>query len=187
MNLLPIFCLGFAFLLYSAEPVLAKDWSVISKESSIFFSGQQSDVEFEGQFKTFSADITFDTDQLETSSILVTIDTRSAGTGDKVYDSTLPQKGWLNVGEFPVATYRAASFEKSGTDYIAHGELTLLGVTKDVDLPFTLSINGERAEANGTATLKRLDYGIGKEADPEGEWVLDTIKVTVHMVAVQKK
>ncbi len=164
----------------------AKVWNVVDGESSISFSGQQSDVAFSGQFPKFSANISLDPDHLEMSSILATIDMTAVTTGDKVYDSTLPQKGWLNVAEFPVATYRATRFKKSGSGYVAHGKLTLLGVTKDVDLPFTLDINGDRAEAKGTAVLKRLDYGIGKDADPEGEWVLDRVDVTVHIVAVQK-
>ena len=54
--------------------------------------------------------------------------------------------------------------------YIAHGELTLRGVTLPVDLPFTLTIvqdaaGQHTARMEGSTTLKRLDFGIG-----QGDW-----------------
>ena len=50
---------------------------------------------------------------------------------------------------------------RGGNQYEARGRLTIKGQSRDVDLPFTLSIDGNRASMRGQTTIDRRDYGIG--------------------------
>ena len=57
-----------------------------------------------------------------------------------------------------------------------HGDLTLHGVTKPVDVEFTLNRVGnnpyrfkQKAGFSATATIKRADFGITRYADVIGE------------------
>ena len=45
---------------------------------------------------------------------------------------------FLRCEKFPDITFQSKSVEKKGNDYVAHGTLTIKGVSKDVDLPFEL-------------------------------------------------
>jgi len=55
--------------------------------------------------------------------------------------------------------------EKTGKGFVAHGTLTIRGVSKDVDLPFELvgPVSTPKAKllaANGTLTINRQDFGV---------------------------
>jgi len=61
---------------------------------------------------------------------------------------------------------------ESGDTYEAHGQLTIRDVTREVKLPFELSIGTDPdaadrllASAKGDVTISRLDYGLG-----QGDW-----------------
>jgi polyisoprenoid-binding protein YceI len=96
----------------------------------------------------------------------VTIDLASVATGDAQRDQSLPSADWFNVAEAPQAVFTATRFEKTAEGrYIAHGELQLRGVTRPVDLPFQLRIDGDTAHARGQTSLDRLAFGVG-----QGEW-----------------
>ncbi|OIN87194.1 MAG: hypothetical protein AUJ12_02930 [Alphaproteobacteria bacterium CG1_02_46_17] len=179
-------------ILLSLTPAAMADapiWAVDPSNSKIEFSGTQSGEAFTGQIRDFKAEITFDADHLDQSHILATIDMSSAQTGDKMIDGSLSSDEWLNPGKFPKAVFETVSLEDKGSGkeniehYVAHGHLTILGVSKDMELPFSLKTEGQHAIMDGQLTLNRLDYGIGKDADGNAEWVSDPILVKIHVEA----
>jgi polyisoprenoid-binding protein YceI len=58
------------------------------------------------------------------------------------------------------------------------GSLTLHGVTKDVPVSFQFVAMGAGAKLDGTATLKRLDFGVGQGDWKSTEWIADAVKVS---------
>ena len=76
---------------------------------------------------------------------------------------------------------------RGGDRYEAHGQLTIRDVTRDVVLPFELTIEetggGKVANAVGELTISRLDYGVG-----QGEWastktVGEEVVIRIEIVA----
>jgi polyisoprenoid-binding protein YceI len=134
----------------------------------------------QGRFDTWKADIVFSPDALDRSKVTVTIDTASAKTGDDQRDASLPSGDWFDAATHPKATFTAARFEKTGAErYVAHGSLSLRGVTRPVDLPFRLKITGDKAQMSGDTSLDRIAFGVG-----QGEFAAtDQIpaKVAVHV------
>jgi cytochrome b561 len=178
-------------ILFFAAPSFAKDvlparWTVDPAASAISFSGTNSGREFSGTFKSWTADIVFDPASLETSSVSASIDTGSARTGEKTYDGTLPTAEWFNVKAFPAATFESKAFRQTGdTTYEVDGTLAIKGISQDITLPFTLTIEDGKALMEATTTLDRLLYKIGAESDPKGDWVSKDITVTIKITAAR--
>jgi cytochrome b561/polyisoprenoid-binding protein YceI len=145
-------------------------WTVNAASSSIGFGYTYEDENgasnFNGRFSRWRADIRFDPANLEQSSAIVQIDLGSASTGVAVHDGALPGADWFNVAAFPNATFRTTRIRARGEGrYEARGDLTIRGETRSVDLPFTLTIDGDRARMNGSTTIDRRDFGIGEGGD----------------------
>ncbi|MBV9509367.1 MAG: YceI family protein [Caulobacteraceae bacterium] len=161
-------------------------WSVDPARSKLSFQGKMNGEAFNGVFRRWTAQIVFDPKALAASSVQVTVDAASAGTGDADRDQALPSDDWLAADKFAKASFTARSFrDLGGGKYQAAGELTLRGVSRPVVLPFTLSISGDTARMNGQVVLDRTAFGVG-----QGQWktgdVVDT-KVTVIVVLIARQ
>ena len=91
---------------------------------------------------------------------------------------------WFNTVKFPVAHFASTSIKSLGGDrYEIAGKLSMKGITRDLVVPVVVKADasGNRI-AEGTFSLKRLEYKVG-----EGEWadtgtVADDVRVHVRMV-----
>jgi polyisoprenoid-binding protein YceI len=159
-----------AFFLF-AIPAHAENWVIDGEQSSLTFDGTQMGAGFIGRLTDFDGEIVFDPANPAAGHALIKIKMASTGTGSDDRDAYIGKKEWFDSESFPESVYKIDSFEKkTENQYIAHGQLTLKGVTLPVDLPFTLTITTDQtgnkvANVEGEATLKRLDFGIGT-----GEW-----------------
>jgi polyisoprenoid-binding protein YceI len=66
------------------------------------------------------------------------------------------------------------------------GALTLRGVTKDVPIDFQFIKTAAAAKLEGSAKLKRLDFGAGKGDWKSTEWVADAVKISFSLVLKPK-
>jgi polyisoprenoid-binding protein YceI len=162
----------------------AGGWTIDKAKSRIEFSGTQTGKEFKGAFGTFDAAIVFDLADLSGARVDVSVDTASAKTGDKQRDDALPGGDWFSAKAFPTATFSSSEVVATGEGaYEARGTLTIRGVARDLVLPFTLSIDGGRAVADGSATLVRTDFGVGQGEFATGQWVGLDVAVAFHIEA----
>ena len=163
-------------------------WRVDANASSIgfgftFSDAEQGDARFNGRFTRWRADIRFDPNNLPGSTARVVIEMASAVDGVALHERNLPTAPWFNVAAHPTATFRAAEFRRlGGANYEARGELTLRGRTRNVTLPFTLNITGNRAVMNGRTTIDRTDFDIGEDTDAD-EMISRDVEVVVHIEA----
>lgn len=141
----------------------AGNWSMIAEESILRIQADQQGSAFEAVFERFSADITLDPDDQENASIIVEIDSASFASGLPDRDATVRNNDWMDVAAFPLAYWRstAVTLMEDGR-YQADGILDIRGVTLDVPLLFTLSIEGDRAHAIGEASFDRFAIQLGR-------------------------
>lgn len=171
----------------AAGSARAATWTLDPAKSRLGFVGTQSGEAFKGTFKTWTATIEFDPAKPEAAHVAVTIDVASATTGDAQKDAAMPEADWFAASQFAKATFEATGFVSTGKDaYRTTGKLSLRGVSKDVTLPFSLSISGDQAHAVGQAKLVRTDFGVG-----QGQWANDQIvaldvEVDVDLVATRQ-
>ena len=153
--------------------------------SRLEFAGVQAGAEFKGVFHKFTAAIEFAPDALATARFDVVIDAASVDSQDKDRDTTIKGPDIFDVAHFPSAHYVSRSFAKTASGYTAQGSLTLRGVTKDVPVAFQFT-PGAQPKLDGTANLKRLDFGAGQGDWKSTEWIKDAVKVRFALVLVPR-
>jgi polyisoprenoid-binding protein YceI len=156
----------------------AVQWTLQPKDSQLSFVGTQAGAPFEGKFEKFTADIKFDPKDLASARFDVSIDTASVNTRDGERDSTLKGSDLFSVKQFPTARYVAEKFTDTGKgQFSATGKLTLRNVTKDTPIQFTFEENSAGAWLKGSASIKRLDFGVGQGDWKDTETVANDVKV----------
>jgi polyisoprenoid-binding protein YceI len=119
-----------------------------------------------GSFQNFLGSIAFDTLDITRSSITLFIRANSINTGFDRRDKDLKGKDFFDVEKFPSITFTSREVAKNGEGFILRGPLTMHGVTKEIEIPFTYNghvkdvIGDDRIGFEGHLTLKRKDYGI---------------------------
>jgi polyisoprenoid-binding protein YceI len=151
-------------------------------QSHLGFTGVQAGAEFKGEFHKFTASVEFAPDALASSHFDVQIDMSSEDSKDKDRDQTVKGPDVFDVAHNPTAHYVTKSITKTASGYSAVGALTLRGVTKDVPIDFQFTQAGSGAKLEGSAKLKRLDFGVGQGEWKSTEMVNDGVKVNFSLL-----
>lgn len=175
-------CLTAAALALVCHGVQAAEWKLLPG-SALTFSGVQTEQKFTGHFSRFDAKISLDPEKPDEANIVVTVDIASAATGDRQRDAALPSKDWFDAAGFPQATFASRKVTKTAAGYEAVGDLTLRGVSKEIHLPFTLAIDGRKAQASGHVDLRREIFGVGQGEWANGDWVALNVAVDFDLKA----
>jgi len=178
--------LSMATLVASAGAADAASYVSDPASSHLDFVGVQAGAEFKGTFHKFTSTVDFAPDALASAHIDVQIDLNSIDTKDNDRDKTLRGPDIFDIAHFPTAHYVTHGITKTATGYTATGALTLHGVTKDVPITFQFTPSGPNAKLEGTASLKRLDFGVGQGDWKSTEWIADAVKVSFSLALMAK-
>ena len=147
----------------------ARDWRMIEDESTLAFVFRQMGSPVRGTFEDFTADISFDPAAPEAASVRTEIRIDSVDTRNSERDAGIVGADWFDTATYPVAVFESTSFShQGGDDYAVTGLLTVRDVTEEVTVPFTISVNGDRATASGAIDMDRRTFEIGR-----GDWAGD--------------
>lgn len=141
----------------------AENWTVAADTSSVGFSAEQQGGKFNGKFDRFTAMIDFDPATPGDGSIVGVVETESVDTKDYDRDASLVDSDWFDPSEHPEATFESTSIEAAADGmFVAHGNLTLKGTTKPIDLMFSFDQNGSSAKFDGKMAINRFDFNVGQ-------------------------
>jgi polyisoprenoid-binding protein YceI len=178
----------------SAYAGVTSVWEVDLSVSRVGFVARQTGSPVPGRFEQFSADIRFDPNALDTSAIRVEIVIASVATENAERDDVIRSKEMFDTATWPTALFEADSFDRTDENgsYIAHGRLTLRDVTRDVDLPFTLTIVPHPdtpdlllARVAGALDILRIDYGVGQGPWRDTSMVANEVTIEIEIAATQ--
>lgn len=156
----------------------ATQWSMQPKDSKLAFAGTQAGAAFEGTFEKFAADIQFDPKDLPGSHFDVRIEMASVNSRDGERDDIIKSPDLFDVKRWPSSHYVAEKFTGKGAGkFGATGKLTLRDITRDVPIEFTFENKNGSAWLKGSATLKRLDFGVGQGEWKDTEAVANEVKI----------
>jgi polyisoprenoid-binding protein YceI len=177
-------------LVCGSVALAAAQWTLQPKESKLTFVATQAGAEFEGAFKSFTADIRFDPQDLAGSRFDVKIDMASVDSQDSERDDTIKSDDLFAVKQFPSAHYVADKFtvqgnNKGGNTFTGTGKLTLRNATREVPIEFTFEQKNGSAWLKGSAQLKRLDFGVGQGDWKDTENVGNEVKVNFVLLLKQ--
>jgi polyisoprenoid-binding protein YceI len=148
-----------------------------------------------GRFTDFQGSVVMDPDTKEFKEIEAVIQTSSVNTNNKKRDDHLRSPDFFHVAKHPTMTFKMKSYTKTGDQYTAIGNLTLLGVTKEISLTGTYNgsvadpFGNTRVGFTGEGTINRKDFGMQwtKTMDKGGLVVGDTVKIRLEIEAIQEK
>lgn len=142
-----------------------------------------------GKFTDFAITLNHDEKDVTKSSVSVVIKTTSVDTGIERRDAHLRNADFFDVERFPEITFKSERIEKKGNQLIAHGPLTMHGVTKQIALPFTITGTFKHPANNKTSigysakmVLNRRDYGINYARQDNPTFLGDEITVEIELV-----
>ena len=98
----------------ASVPAIAADYAVDPAANEIRFAGTHAGRDFEGVFAAWSVQISFDPDDLATSSLSASFDPTSAATGNPQYDGTLPTGDWFVAKNHPEVTFKSEAITDNG-------------------------------------------------------------------------
>ena len=149
-------------------PVPGGDYNIDPAHSIIGFSIRHLEIAWvEGRFKDFKGTVHFDESDVTKSSVEFDARVESIDTGVADRDKHLRTADFFDVAKYPDMTFKSRRVERKGKDsYVLHGDLTLKGVTKQVQLPFTMTgaikdpWGNTRFGIKAQTKINRRDYGI---------------------------
>ncbi|MEM7069644.1 MAG: YceI family protein [Pseudomonadota bacterium] len=113
--------------------------------TEVIFSWSHAGVSIQsGEFTTANGTLNLDPENVENSTISVTIDANSVTTGFGPLDDHIKTKDFLEVETYPEITFKSTSVKQTGDETAdVTGDLTIHGVTKPVVLKTTLTHRGD--------------------------------------------
>ena len=156
---------GLAALLV-AQPLFAANFKVDGPHATMGFRVAHLVIhKVTGTFNDFEASLQYDPDDLSAFSLMVTIQVASVDTNNDMRDNHLRSSDFFDAENHPTITFESTKLSKMGDSYAVHGDLTIRGVTKAIELP--VEIIGPMTVGNntivaiaGSTTIDRLDYGV---------------------------
>jgi len=153
--------------------------SVLSSSAQtgeIQFNGIHAEKSFNGVFKQWTLNTNFDPTNQSLSTFELIIDANSISTGNTFYDETLSEEDWFDPENYPKITFIASDINKiNATEIKLSGTLTIKDLQTPLEFTATLTDNNR---LDTSFILSRLQLGLGKNADPEAEWVDENIQLT---------
>jgi polyisoprenoid-binding protein YceI len=149
-----------------------------------------------GYFDEVSAVADIDPDKPEASSVEVTISTDSIRTNNGVRDNDLRSSNFLEVGKYPVITFKSTGVQTVGPDrYTLTGDLTIKGNTRPVTLEVTRygefndqGMMGHRISYGAQTKINRKDFGLTFNAVLDGRLVVsEEIQITIEGELVEQQ
>ena len=146
----------------------------------------------QGRFDEFDADIDFDSENPENSTVTFTIEAPSVETGWAKRDQQIRGADFLNVVEHPAIVFASKQIDVTGHDTaIMVGELSMNGKTREETFDVRMrklapSPFGQNLLTGGfvaEAAIDRTSYGVSYGADAIGNEVL--VRVDLEIVEDQ--
>ncbi|GAA3491881.1 MULTISPECIES: YceI family protein [Streptomyces] len=183
----------------AVDPSLAAltgTYTVDASHSSIGFTARHAMVtNVRGAFTDHEGTLTLDGSNPAASGASITVRMASIDTGAPDRDNHLRSADFFDVETYPEMTFRSTGAEQlGGSDYRITGDLTIKDITRplSIDLEFNGSatdpFGNERVGFEGSATIKRSDWGLTWNAALEAGGVLvsDKIKLNFDISAIKQ-
>src|SRR5881628_2689719 len=145
-----------------------------------------------GRFKDYTGFIEMDPDAKTVKSIEAVIQTASLDTNHGKRDTHLKSPDFFNAEKFPMKSYKKIG----DNQYRTKGDLTLLGMTKEIVLTGTINgllpkdpMGNTRAGFSAHGKINRQDFGMkwSKVLDNGGLVVGDDVDINLEIEVIKQK
>lgn len=175
----------------------AQTWQVDAKNSKVQFTVAHMGIaELVGYFEDYKVQLKPVKEDLSEIAIDMEVATASINTGIEKRDEHLRSKDFFDTEQFPAMTFKSKTYKKGLRGlFKLLGDLTLLGVTKEIELlikPGTNIVtdlkNKKRIGFVAIGVLKRSDFGLdfNLNMDNESKYISDEVEIYITMQFVQE-
>lgn len=163
----------------TSDNTVSQPWEIDRAHSSITFTITHFFTPVDGTFDDYQTEILFNPEDLENSSVEITIPVESINTKNERRDNHLKSEDFFNTSEWSDIRFVSNTIEQTGDNqFVARGELTIRDVTQSFDLPFELlgvmdhpmQENTQVAGIVANTSLNRTDFGVGV-----GDWAATAV------------
>ena len=179
---------GLASIL-AAGALFGGTYNVDSSHSNVGFKVKHMMISnVQGKFDKFTGSFEYDEKTKQLQSLQGNIEVASINTGDAKRDGHLKAPDLFDAAKFPTITFKLNKIEEDK----AYGQLTMHGITKNIELDF--ENNGSVKDPWGntrvglalSGKLNRKDYGItwNKVLEAGGVAVGDKVKLDIELEGI---
>ena len=159
----------------------AGNWNADALKSKIRFDVDGPFGTVHGKFSGLKASIRFNENDLAGSAITASVEAGTVSTGISLRNRDLRRKTqWFNAGKYPLIKFQSAKIQKAGKGYIATGILTMKGITRTIEMPFTFTNNSASGLFESKFSIKRMDYKLGNKGGSVGDVITIILSVPVN-------
>lgn len=181
---------------YSAEALAIDKYVVDQAHTSVGFSVKHMVItNVKGKFKQFDGVIMYDENDLTKTSVSGSIAAASIDTGNERRDGHLRSEEFFHAEKYPEITFESKKVVKRDNGYVMIGDITIRGVTKEIEVPFevvgkiTDPMGNTRIGIEAHTTINRQDFGVSWNKALEGGGLIaaDDVKVELDVEAIMPK
>jgi polyisoprenoid-binding protein YceI len=96
----------------------------------------------------------------------------------------LKSADFFDVAKFATASFKSTSIKADGAAVKITGNLTLHGVTKQIEFPATVAIAGKDVKGDAEFSINRKDFGIAY-AGKQDDLIRDGVVLKIHVAGKQ--
>lgn len=171
-------------------------WTIDTGHTSVGFVARHMGLsKVRGQFSSFRGEIEGDPNDITSAKARFEVDMDSIDTGNPDRDAHLKSADFFEVEKHPKMTFVSRSVERAGDDYRVVGDLTIKGITNEVEL--TYEHGGDLQDPFGnrklggslSGTLKRSEWDLtwNVPLDSGGWLVSDKIVLEIDLQVAESK
>ena len=171
-------------------------WTTDTAHTSVGFVARHMGLsKVRGQFTSFRGEVEGDPSDLTSARGRLEVDLASVDTGNVDRDAHLKSADFFDVENHPTMVFESKRVTKDGDDYKVVGDLTIKGITNEVELDY--EHGGEDVDPYGnrkiggslTGTINRRDWGLNWNVplDTGGVLVSEKIKIEVDFQLAESK
>ena len=158
-----LFSIILLFTLFRGGMAFTQTYIPVNNASTIRIVIKNMGMGTEGKMTGLEGEIKFNPADLKSSFFSVSADATTIDTDIPVRDSSLKTKEYLNTQQYPKILFLSKQItpgSKHGM-YFVKGTLTIKGISKDINFPFTVAPKNDGIQLTGDMRVNRLDYKIG--------------------------
>jgi polyisoprenoid-binding protein YceI len=128
---------------------------------TIGFKIKNAGLNVNGKFTGLKTELKFDANKPEAGHLKASIEVPTIKTGINKRDKDLQDENYFNVEKYKLIEVNSVKLYYKGNAYAGLFDVTIKGVTKQIEIPFEFSQFADEATFKGSFTVNRSDFGIG--------------------------
>jgi polyisoprenoid-binding protein YceI len=186
-----------AAVLALPSPATTTTWQIDPQHTAAGFSVKHLMIStVRGQFKGVNGAVNWDDQDINKSTVDVTIDANTVDTSEPKRDADLKSANFFDVAKYPTITFKSKKIEQVSAGKLkVTGDLTIHGVTKEAVLdvegptgPVKDPWGNTRVALNATTKVNRQEFGVKWNATMDGGGVVvsDDVYITIDLEMIKK-